>query len=101
MLVYQQPKSRPRRHGTADAVNNLQLSMDSPLPDRLNLLGAEGRTPLNMAMLFNNIAVAQFLIQAGADMHIADVHSRTPLFYAFVHGTLKFMHTPFRPIRFP
>jgi Ankyrin repeats (3 copies) len=43
---------------------------------------ADGRTALNSAVMYSHIDVALFLIDAGADVNIADANNATPLFNA-------------------
>jgi len=43
---------------------------------------ADGRTALNVAVMYRHVDVARFLIDAGADVTIADSNNATPLFNA-------------------
>ena len=55
-------------------------------PECLNQRDRWGATPLRWACMFGEQAVAEFLLNNGADMDLEDMDGHTPLHKAFLHG---------------
>ena len=57
--------------------------------DFIHALDGEGATPLHRAAINNNLAIAEYLIQEGANLDAADNHGFTPLCHALRHGRVE------------
>ena len=52
----------------------------------MNKQDARGITPLGVAVGFNRITAVEFLLETGADVHLADHRGNTVLHYAAGYG---------------
>jgi ankyrin repeat protein len=48
----------------------------------INILSCNNRSPLHLAVIFENLSLVEYLIQLGVNINALDIYDSTPLSYS-------------------
>jgi len=89
-------KGKPPADIFAAALNgdlNRVQTLVAENPDLVNAQNQSGLTPLHLAAIKGQVAIAEFLLQKGADPNLAEANGDTPLHFAASYGYVEIVRS--------